>query len=233
MCRTTLVALLALALLPGVVGAKKQPKEPPQETHDGLVLLPDRKVALAYMKPGADLSDYSKVMLLDTYVAFKKGWDVRQQATSIYKITAHDMNRIKEATAELFREVLEEKLSENDGFPIVDAPDMDVLLLRPAIIDLEVTSPDTQTARSYNFASTAGEATLYLELFDSVSGEILARALDHQVASNPGQVMRYSNRVTNRAAAREVFASWAGALRRKLDMMHAMRMAEDPATDER
>ena len=49
-----------------------------------------------------------------------------------------------------------------------------------------------------------------------MSGEILARALDRKVASESA-FMRWSNRVTNRAAAREVLAGWAGLLRQRLD----------------
>lgn len=218
-CKTVAMAALIAAFAAGVAAAKKE-KAPPQETHDGLQLVPDTKVGLAYLKPGADFSGYDKVMILDTYVAFRKGWQQRQMATSVYKVTNHDMKKIKEATAELFREVFEEKLSEKDGYPVVESADTDVLLLRPAIIDLEVTAPDSQATRSYNFATSAGAATLYLELFDSVSGEILARVLDRKSANYPGQLMRYSNRVTNRAAAREVLAGWAGLLRERLDEVH-------------
>ena len=94
------------------------------------------------------------------------------------------------------------------------------VVARPAIIDLEVTAPDSKATRSYNFATSAGAATLYLELYDSVSGEILARVIDRKAANYPGQLMRYSNKVTNRAAAREILAGWAGVLRERLDEVH-------------
>ena len=87
--------------------------------------------------------------------------------------------------------------------------------------DLDVTAPDVaRSGRSYNFASSAGAATLYLELYDSVSGEILARAVDRKAARHPGDLMRWSNKVTNRSDARRVFAGWAGLLRARLDEIH-------------
>ena len=46
----------------------------PAVSHDGLHLLPDTQLRAVYMKPGADLSEYDRVALLDTYVAFRKNW---------------------------------------------------------------------------------------------------------------------------------------------------------------
>jgi hypothetical protein len=46
----------------------------PAASHDGLHLMPDTKLRAVYMKPGADLSQYDKVALLDAYVAFRKHW---------------------------------------------------------------------------------------------------------------------------------------------------------------
>jgi hypothetical protein len=215
------IAAMTILILGSFVDAAlaKKEKEPPQETHDGLELLPDRKAALVYVKPGADFSGYDKVMILDVFVAFQKGWENQQRATSVYKVTPHDIQKIKEATAELFREVFTEALTADDGYPLVESADTDVLLLRPAIIDLEVTAPESPASgRTYNFASSAGAATLFLELYDSVSGEI--RAIDRQVADYPGDLMRYSNRVINREAARKVLAGWATLLRERLDEIH-------------
>ena len=43
-------------------------------------------------------------------------------------------------------------------------------MLRPAIVDLEVTAPNTMAAgRSYTLSESAGAMTLYLEFFDSVT----------------------------------------------------------------
>lgn len=214
-------AMVILALAGSPAASAKQKEKPPEETHDGLRLVPESEAALVYLKPGADFSGYTKVMILEAFVAFKKGWEQEQRRSSVYTITKHDMEKIKQATAELFREVFTEVLSADDGYPIVASADTDVLLLRPAIIDLEVTAPDVPTAgRSYNFASSAGAATLFLELYDSVSGEILARAVDRKAANYPGHVMRWSNRVTNRDAARRILAEWAGLLRDRLDEIH-------------
>ncbi len=196
----------------------------PEVTHDGLHLVPGAKVAIAYAKPDADFSVYKRVMLLDAYVAFKKNWQNQHNRTSVYRITSKDIEQIKQSTATLFAEVFAEELDDKGGYTIVDAPAPDVLLLRPAIIDLDVTSPNVdQPGRSHNFASSAGAASLYLELYDSVSGEILARVVDRQSANHPGDIIRWSNQVTNRAAARKIIADWAGLLRDRLDELHGKK----------
>ena len=69
--------------------------------------------------------------------------------------------------------------------------------------------------RSRNFASSAGAATLLLELYDSVSGEIMARAVDRQADNET--IMRWTNRVTNTGAARRIFTRWARLLGDRLD----------------
>jgi hypothetical protein len=208
-------------LAAGPVAAKKKKEAPPQVSHDGLELRPNTEVALAYVKPGADFSGYERIMILDTYVAFKKNWAVEQNRTSVHKVRNSDIERMKKEVAELFREVFVGELSGDDGYPVVESADTDVLLLRPAIIDLDVTAPELKSVnRTYNFAASAGAATLYLELYDSVSGEILARVMDRKIADTAGGFMRWSNAVTNRAAAKQVLADWAGLLRQRLDEIH-------------
>ena len=213
-------ACLTILLLVAATAFAASKEEPPQVSHDGLHLVPDSRVALTYVKPEADFSGYQRIMILDTYVAFRKGWVAKQRRTSVNKVSNRDIERMKTEMAELFREVFVDKLDVEGGYPVVEDADTDVLLLRPAIIDLEVTAPDVGAGGTYNFAASAGAATLYLELYDSVSGEILARAMDRQAANHAGSFMRWTNRVSNRAAARQVLGDWAALLRSRLDEIH-------------
>jgi hypothetical protein len=66
------------------------------------------------------------------------------------------------------------------------------------------------------FTASTGAATLYLELFDSISGQIIGRAADRQAIRNTGTV-NWTNRVTNTADARRMFGRWADLLRSFLD----------------
>lgn len=215
--------ILSLALLLSTPPpAFAQEQELAAETHDGLTLVPDRKVAAAYVDSEADFSVYDKIMILDCHVAFKKDWQRDQKkAGSRINISSSDMEKIKADVAELFREVFTEKLGGDGGYNIVEAAGDDVLLVRPAIIDLDITAPDTMSAgRSRTYTSSAGAATIFIELYDSVTGDILARATDRKAARNVGGYMSYTNRVTNRAAARRMLGSWVELLRDMLDEFH-------------
>lgn len=151
---------------------------PPETTHDGLVLMRDSKVAVAYVDPEADFSQYKKIQILDVYVAFKKHWQ-RQ-----HRVSKNDMERIKRRVKELFRNVFVEVL-EGGGYPVVYENAEDVLLVRPAIIDLDISAPDTmKPGRRIIYVANAGAATLYIELFDSNTSDILARAIDRKAGRN-------------------------------------------------
>ncbi|HXV35632.1 MAG TPA: DUF3313 family protein, partial [Myxococcota bacterium] len=128
---------------------------------------------------------------------------------------------IKKGLAAEFRKVFSEEL-EKAGYPIASEPAEDVLLIRPAILDLDVAAPDLMTsARSESFTTSAGAMTLYAELYDSVSGEILARAMDRRQDSGaPGRGLTWTTRGSNLSAARDILRRWAEVLVRRLDEIH-------------
>jgi Protein of unknown function (DUF3313) len=206
------LAALALALWGGCALAGSVP----ETTHDGLQLVPSKKVQVLYVKPGATLAPYRRIAITDCYVAFRKNWQ-RDQNTGALRITAKDMEKIKTGLAEECRKAFIAELQGKGGFELVDQGGEDVLVLRPALINLDVAAPDTMTAgRSRSFATSAGSMTLYLELFDGASGEILARVVDPKEARDNGRMM-WQNSVTNRAEADRMLARWAQLLHEGLD----------------
>jgi len=60
------------------------------------------------------------------------------------------------------------------------------------------------------------EMTLLLELYDSETGAILARAIDRAEGRNTGQ-WQMSTSVSNAGDAEEIAARWAKILRDRLD----------------
>ena len=184
---------------------------------DGLQAVEGAPVARAFIDPQADFSVFKRVMILEPHVAFRSNWQRDQNRRRGRNINARDMQRIKADVASFFKQILTQRLQFDNGYEVVDEVDYDVLLLRPAIINLDITSPDVAASgRSTNTAS-AGEATLYIELFDSVSGAIIGRAIDPQVAHGAGGSVSWSNRTMNRAEGRRIFTLWADQLRSFLD----------------
>jgi hypothetical protein len=198
---------LVVAAMPGAAIADDE-----SISFDGLKLLEDSGVAMAYIDPDADFSVFQRIMILDPFVSFTSDWQRDQNRNRRRNINARDMERIKTDTANLFRDVFIEQL-ESAGFEVVNYIDYDVLILRPAIIDLNLSAPDIRTAgRSRTFSATAGAATLYIELFDSVSGSVIGRAADRQAARNSTGNLSWSNRVTNHQEGRRMFRGWADTL---------------------
>lgn len=194
--------------------------ETASKSFDSLITVEDAEMAVAYIDPDADFGAFTKVMILEPYVAFQSNWERDQRRGSrgtSGRVSARDMDRIKADVASMFREVFTDVLEANDGFEVVDESDYDVLLLRPAIIDLDITAPDTNSAgRSTTFVASAGAATVYIELFDSVSGSIIGRAADRRAARNNSR-MSWSNRAMNRSEGRRMMTVWAERLRTFLD----------------
>jgi len=186
---------------------------------ENLVRVDDSSAAAAYIDPQADFSVFDSVMILDTFVAFRSNWQRDQRrGTRGTRISTADMDRIKTRVSELFNSVLVDAMEADNGFKVVSEPDYNVLLIRAAIIDLDVTAPDTSTpGRSRTFTADSGAATLYIELYDSVSGQIIGRAIDRQAARNQGSTMRWTTRASNTTDARRVFRRWATQLRGFLD----------------
>jgi hypothetical protein len=211
------LAPLLLALLAGGACAA----DLPETSHDGLQLVPG-KVKVLYVKPGASLSPYKRVAITDAYVAFRKDWE-REHKTGALRVSAKDMEKIKTGLAADLRKIFTEELQKG-GYEVVQEGGDDVLVLRPAIIDLDVAAPDTmEPGRSRSFSTSAGAMTLYLEVYDGASGEILVRAVDPKEARDNGRMM-WQTSVTNRAEADRMLRKWAVLLREALDRARAQEV---------
>lgn len=211
-----LVAIFAIGIAP-VSSFAKSKKELPEFTVDGLKLVPNTKdIAVVYAEPGANLSQYNRVYLVEPFVAFKKNWQRDQNRSHTLKVRTSDMERIKKNVAELFMEVFTEELT-GGGYELTTERAEDVLIVKPAIIDLDVNAPDTMSAgRSRTYADSAGAMTLYLELYDSETDDLLAKALDPK-ADRQSSFMQWQSGPANRAAGKRMMKPWAEALRKGLD----------------
>jgi hypothetical protein len=216
--------LLMLFLICLVFMQSALAQQTPRLTFDGLMEVENAQGTTAFIHPDVDFSVYTRVMLLDPHVAFRSNWQRDQNRSRSRNINARDMTRIRDDTAAFFRQVFTQNLQMNDGYEVVDEVAYDVLILRPAIINLDITSPDVAASgRSQNHTASAGEATLYIELFDAVSGQIIGRATDRQRAGGGAGMVSWNNRVTNRAEGRRIFNDWAQQLRAFLDQHYSIK----------
>jgi hypothetical protein len=217
-------AVAGASLVPLVARAD----QPPQ-TWDGLVMVKSEKLAAVYLQPGANFSVYDKVMLDTPEVAFRKNWqqDYNDQVVDLdHRVTDDDAQRIMTAVRTGFAAILADAFAKG-GFPVVTSPAKDVLRVSTAIINLCLTAPDVAVNFSDIYADNAGQATLVLEARDSLTGALLGRALDAEVAGD--SVWQLRNSVTNHADFRRLGETWANASVSGLQRLRADQSLAPPA----
>jgi hypothetical protein len=194
----------------------------PETTKDGLKLQQQTKHSAVYLKPGATLAAYDKVKILDVYVAFKKNWQREHNADEVglgNRVTDKDVENIKNKVAAEFPLVFK-KVLEKGGYEVVDTTGEDVLLLRPAIINLVVTAPDLKSAGMVtNFVSSTGSMTLYVELYDSQTSDKIAEVTDAEEMGQNGFATQ-ANSVSNKMEFDRTLEAWAKILVKRLDEAH-------------
>jgi len=202
----------AVALSPMLGAADEPPKE-----WDGLARVKSKNLDHVYKLPEADFSGYKRVRLDPIEVEFDKNWKPNDSTRSpSQRLTNDDIEKIKQALAEEFRKVFTEELTKN-GYPVVGESGDDVLRVSAAIVNLYITAPEKMTAgRSRTYTTSAGHMTLIAELRDSVTGKLMARAVDSVQGRDTGNFM-ITNSVTNMSSARTALTKWARVLREGLD----------------
>ena len=193
-----------------------------QTSPDGLQLTRTLPYGAVYMKPGATFGQYKRLALLDCFVQFAKDWqrNYNENEPSIeMQVSQGDMDRIKKELAAEFKRVFTEELQTDGGYEIVDIAAPDVLILRPAILNLIVNAPEIDTAppMSGSVVASAGQMTLYLELWDSTTNTILARVIDTEADQGQGGLAQAGDSVENKVAADRILKSWADRMRKALE----------------
>jgi ribosomal protein S17E len=198
----------------------------PEISKEGMQLTTATRSTIAYQKPGVNFSEYSKVKILPSAVAFKKNWERdynRDHSTLSTRVRDEDVIRIKNEVATLFDEIFKEEFSNAANIELVENVSSNTLIMRPAIINLDVHAPDLRSANNVRvYTQEAGQATLFIELYDGVSGEILARILNSAVAGDSGY-HQWATRVSNRADATRMIKKWANTLINKYDEVHMVK----------
>jgi hypothetical protein len=218
--------LLELGLALTLLGTPLVAQDAPQGSWDSLIEVKSSRFDDAFLLPGADFRGYDKVILDPAEVAFRKDWmrDMNNARQINGRVTEEEAKRIlsivKADTGEIFA-----KAFAKAGYQVVDAPAEKALRVTPAIINLYVNAPDTMSAaRVMTFTTEAGEATLVLELRDSLTNALLARVVDRRVAERMGGFGNrptMSNSVTNQADFQRAASTWANASVKGLESLKA------------
>jgi hypothetical protein len=211
-----LIAAAALSVT-AVAGAKAP------DTWDGLTLVKSKRLENVFLLPDADFRAYTKVILDPAEVAFRKDWqrDVNSGGRGLSgRVSDRHARDILDEARKRFERIFAEAFRKA-GYELVTEPGEDVLRVSTALLNLDVQAPETMAAgRTRTYSREAGHATFVLQVRDSLSGQLLGRAIDAQWAGDNGAFMR--NKVMNIADFEQLFAQWAKRSTQGLDQLKAL-----------
>ena len=226
-----LVASIALA-----AGCASTPEfqtgEDAEVTHDGLTRLDRTIMDAVWARKDVDLSGVTKVMFHGLGVEYRNvsgPYSGRAGTGSGRTRSGQTEFQLDEATRTLFEEEIRgaflEEFARSTVFTVVEEPGPDVLGIHIGLLDVVSRVPPESVGRSRVFIDSVGEATLVLELRDSVSHTVLARAVDRRAAS--GATMIESSAPRNRAEVRRLGRRWGQILRDGIETILADGLATE------
>jgi hypothetical protein len=193
-------------------------------SHDGLSRVELKDIDRVYTLPGASLAGYDRIALDPVEVAFRKDWDPKRSGSNL-KLSQAEREKIRDAVAKLIREEFVKELELKPAYKVVTTTDAKTLKIKISIINLYITAPQSeQGGRIQTYAVSAGEMTLFMEIFDAETKQILARVVDRRRAADNTtlQISALAAREENEAAARSIASGWAKLLRSGLDRAHGI-----------
>lgn len=184
-----------LAMLIGAAGCV-------QTTVDTYRKVPGSRVDSAYAKPGVNFSRYRKLQPVPLEIYFYEG-----QAEP----DPEDLARLRQIFRTAFLAAI------GDDYLIVDEPGPDVLHVRASLVDLELSSVPAEMPFQGRAAALVAEGhlTFFMELSDSLSGEVLVRAADKEKDAGPVGVAAATKRDWERTTVAAEY--WARLFRDFLD----------------
>ena len=181
-------------------------------TEDGLHFVDNTVMDEAWFRPDADLTRYSKLMIVGAGTHFANGHD-----------TTDALRRKHDHFEEIVVEEFTAALRDLQGFEIVEAAGPDVLLMHGAILNVELVEDVSGPGRRI-FVRELGSADLVIDLRDSVTGEAIAVARDNGVLELPGREMTEATDAATWSAVRRQAKSWATLLRDRLETLASYRL---------
>lgn len=225
-------ALLATVAAIAAAGCSSTPQfqsgEDAELTHDGLTRIDGTIMDVVWARENADVKGVTKVMFKGLGVEYRNvtgPYSGRAGTTSIRRAgNPKNEFQLDADTRALFEQEIRgsflEELGRSEVFELVDEPGPEVLLISVGLLDVVSRVPPDTVGRSRIFIDSVGEATLVLEIRDSVSNTVIARAVDRRAARSGMDGME-SNRVRNRAEVRRLGQRWGGILRNGLETIFA------------
>ena len=216
----TVVAALAFG---GCAGQEATIQTGPnaEVTFDGLNRIDNSVFTDAWADPEIDFAQYNQFIAGGAVFEFravkKKSRLTRTGSEDEFWIDDKSKERLEREVSEVFQE----ELAKSERFTETDTPGPDVFILRGALHDIVSRVPPQYIGRSDIYLRSVAEATIVLEVVDSLSGEVIFRAVERRAAQRPGGDLMLANAVTTWAEVRRMARRWATKLRDGMDSIPA------------
>jgi hypothetical protein len=196
-----------------------------EETFDGLRLVNNTQAQKVWIRPGTDLSRYTRIWPQSAGIQFRpaEGSRARQRSQGEFEVSERARERLRAVMSEAF----DAEFARLERYEVVDGPGPDVMMVRGGLLDVVSFVPPRATGRSDVFISTVGAMTFVVELRDSESNAVIVRTADRRAAQRAGGTIQHSNSVTNQAEVRRLAQRWARWLRAGLDALPGYTPADD------
>ena len=205
--------VLVLAAISVVAGVPTQSRADGALNYEGLADVNVRSLDRAQVRPDVVFSVYTGVMLADVEVAFRTPDRSERQ----FPLDDEQKTNFQECLSQAYLS----ELVALRNLELVSEPGRDILQLSIRVQDVTATAQPRSVAgagRAAMALQAVGEATLVIELFDSQSGEILARGVDTKaiegaaMAQDGGLVSRWED-------VDKLCARWASTTRQRLESL--------------
>lgn len=216
------LALACLALSCGSSGPRTVRYETRSQlaasTPDGLRRMADTALGGAYVRPGADLSGYRRVILRPTEIAPGKPAD---PPASTGRATEESQETKLGRMTRIVDEAVAGEFARSSVYAVAEDTGPGALLVQPAVLDFVL---DTRQlpGGEWSLGGRVGDMTLVLDVRDAATGQPLARFVERPdlrlqtgaggvTVQGPGPVWSLVHRATVR---------WAQLSREELDALH-------------
>jgi len=221
--KTLMMVLLSLLIVACTSAPPALQTGPGAEyTFDGLVRVDNSRFRDAWADPEVDFSQYNKVIPGITEFEFRAvsktaGRTLSSRGNqSEFWISDANRDRLVDTVSGVFKE----ELSKAQGWEAVEEVGPDVLILRGSLLDIVSFVPPDMIGRGEIYLSSVGEATLVVEGVDSMSGEVVFRAVERRSTDTTGVGLTPANTVTTWPEVRRAARRWATILREGLESIH-------------
>jgi len=193
-----------------------------ERTFDGLVRVDNSRFQNAWADPEVDFRQYSKVMPGGARFEFRAVSKTAGRTTlsrgsqSEFWISEANRDKLVDTVSGVFNE----EISKAQGWESAEEAGPDVLILRGALLDIVSFVPPEMIGRGEVYLSSVGQATLVVEGIDSMSGEVVFRAVDRRSIESGGDTMTRANSVSTWAEVRRWARRYATRLREGLESVH-------------